>query len=1154
MRFDELLEAAGGDRSEALRLLFVLAKRCADAPEDAVVTGPELAAILASLLEGESTTPPEAWKTAQRLVTIVGPGPAGPTPTAATVVEAIDEILNGTALELAPDDDRYDHKDLLGIGGMGQVHRVFDRRLRRSVALKALHHGVSGLASAHRFALEAELTAQLDHPNIVPLYDFDRGADGGLFFTMKEVEGRCLTDVIDDARHAVRKGADPTTEILRMVRMFRQVCDGVAFAHDQGIAHRDLKPDNVMIGDFGEVQVMDWGLAKRFGEPLESVAGTPGYMAPELMDGEADTVSAGPDIYALGATLRQILDAAQPVPAELEAVAARAMAPQGRYADVAAVAEDVQAWLDGRPLASLSYGRGALIAKWMRRNRRIVQAIAVTVAAAGLVGAVGAIRYVQDITEARDEARRQQQATQTERDRAVLAETTALERLVEAQLSAARASTETNRYSRAHALYQSAAAELEKMGGPQLGTEIGLLDNHERAVRPLFTIPLPEAPAALIIDPVHGWLVSVDPGQPIVAREAPLFETVWKSSVVAPTCLASAVRWEANTFALYCVTEEQVDRLDLGSGESRRVTATEGLPAVIDAPAFTDLIFVGIGDRDDWTREPMLRWRAVAPAEGEWRTLQYLDVNEISAARGPWFIAERYALGHGTVLFHAERGKVRTLGLPLAKGTLSRAGRHVATYHERTYLLSMEPLEGGPPLWTIKPENPLVVRTFAPDDRSLFAAGESPTILELSAADGSLLRSFDGHTEPVREIVATDDLVISRSLDETIRGFSRRKPTNRLEGSTLGLVPPGDILVASGGPRELQFVDVATRKVLRRVDLPMFEDGEDWEAESVQRDGALVVSEKRIVFVPLDDGPPRQLVVSDGPILRAGDRLDDGHIAYCRDSDVILRDPEGVEHKLGSIHREICRDLRIAAPDAIYVSDFWDFSVHRFGLGRDGAHWSRKLEFTVFRLDVGAGLVSVGDWTGRVTAYDAKTGETVLSEDVVEGPAMGNAMTADARYMAVGGWDQRVAILDMETGQSVAEDARHGAPVEWVRWTADERHLISADPDAAVIRDLDLPAALQTSHDALTDLASDPAREREPAEWDDIAVGLAANGLWARALQAAARGERMSQLQLARWHWLAGDKQAAADGFAQIPSHGKGALYRRLCEAAARAE
>ena len=435
-------------------MLFVLAKTCAAHPDRARATGSELVTMLGALLDGEEGPSGGTWQHAQRVVTLVESqhSDAGPTPTAATVVEAIDEILNGEALALTAAEDRYDQNDLLGSGGMGRVYRVFDRRLRRSVALKALHHGVTGLASARRFALEAELTAQLDHPNIVPLYDFDRGPEGGLYFTMKEVRGRSLSDVIDDARHAVtQEGADSTRVILPMVRMFRQVCDGVAFAHDQGIAHRDLKPDNVMVGDFGEVQVMDWGLAQRFGGPTGSPAGTPAYMAPEVAGGAVETIDNGPDIYALGATLYQLLSFSPPyvddtievlervkreapvrpsdrakhaIPTELEAVALRAMSrrPADRYSDVAALADDVQAWLDGRPLASLNYGRGTLLAKWVKRNRRVVVGIALTAAVAALLGSAGAVRYVLDITEARDEARRLQGVTLQERDRAMTAD------------------------------------------------------------------------------------------------------------------------------------------------------------------------------------------------------------------------------------------------------------------------------------------------------------------------------------------------------------------------------------------------------------------------------------------------------------------------------------------------------------------------------------------------------------------------------------------------------------------------------------------------------------------------------------------------------------------------------------------------------------
>ena len=182
---------------------------------------------------------------------------------------------------------------------------------------------------------EAQICAQLQHPNIVPIHDFGRLPDGRLYFTMKEIKGRSLDTVIDALHDAVRDGRFYPTEdgwtFRRLIDAFHKVCQAVGYAHSKGVLHRDLKPDNIMLGEeFGEVLVVDWGIAKvvgradlaaragdfdlvsssragRHATQMGQVAGTPAYMAPEQARGEIDQLNAQTDVYALGAILYEIL-------------------------------------------------------------------------------------------------------------------------------------------------------------------------------------------------------------------------------------------------------------------------------------------------------------------------------------------------------------------------------------------------------------------------------------------------------------------------------------------------------------------------------------------------------------------------------------------------------------------------------------------------------------------------------------------------------------------------------------------------------------------------------------------------------------------------------------------------------------------------------
>jgi eukaryotic-like serine/threonine-protein kinase len=194
----------------------------------------------------------------------------------------------------------------LGRGGMGRVDEIFDRALGRAVAQKAVLPG-SGDALTMLLVAEAQTCAQLEHPSIVPVYDLGCTDDGQPYYTMRVVRGRTLGDVLEGAPDAIDAWSLP-----RLLGVFRQVCLAVDYAHSRGVVHRDLKPDNVIVGQFGEVYVLDWGIAQvlagsdvRRAAHAHVVAGSPGYMAPEQAG--HGSVDARADVFALGVILYQLL-------------------------------------------------------------------------------------------------------------------------------------------------------------------------------------------------------------------------------------------------------------------------------------------------------------------------------------------------------------------------------------------------------------------------------------------------------------------------------------------------------------------------------------------------------------------------------------------------------------------------------------------------------------------------------------------------------------------------------------------------------------------------------------------------------------------------------------------------------------------------------
>jgi serine/threonine protein kinase/formylglycine-generating enzyme required for sulfatase activity len=206
-------------------------------------------------------------------------------------------------------------QEVLGVGGWGEVLRVVDHRLRRVMAMKVLRRSLAHRPDVRaRFIEEAQATAQLEHPGIIPVHELGELSDGRPYFTMREIRGRTLADVL------VERASHPDRwRLRRLIGLLARVCEIVGYAHSRGVIHRDLKPANVMVGPFGEVLVLDWGLVK-VGQHapvstarqdasqltrLGQVSGTPRYMSPEQARGEA--LDGRSDVYALGAILFEIL-------------------------------------------------------------------------------------------------------------------------------------------------------------------------------------------------------------------------------------------------------------------------------------------------------------------------------------------------------------------------------------------------------------------------------------------------------------------------------------------------------------------------------------------------------------------------------------------------------------------------------------------------------------------------------------------------------------------------------------------------------------------------------------------------------------------------------------------------------------------------------
>ncbi len=304
-------------------------------------------------------------------------------------------------------------------GGMGQVHIAYDQFLKREVALKELFsESTIDEAIVHRFIVEAEITAQLEHPGIVPIHSLGLDTNGNPYYTMKLIRGRTLQETIKQYfRHPTE------AELKRLVRRFVSVCQTMSFVHKKGVIHRDLKPANIMLSDHGETLVMDWGIAKSYLKdhpsiavsPSESgmiqsqdrpeltiagtVVGTPAFMSPEQASPDSPDVGPVSDIFSLGAILFYMLtgrnaytgrssqevltkllttkpprpsEVARNIPPGLEAICLKAMSRKikDRYQTAEDLAADLCNWLDGEPISALRETFMERTGRFFRKHRQ----------------------------------------------------------------------------------------------------------------------------------------------------------------------------------------------------------------------------------------------------------------------------------------------------------------------------------------------------------------------------------------------------------------------------------------------------------------------------------------------------------------------------------------------------------------------------------------------------------------------------------------------------------------------------------------------------------------------------------------------------------------------------------------------------------------
>lgn len=352
------------------------------------------------------------------------------------------DIISDKELEslITENGPKYTDSEVLGQGGVGAVYETKDSTLKRTVALKVLSSRLKNSRThVTQFLKEAQLTACIGHPNIIPIHELGYDCDLGIYYTMKKIDGEDFHQILTNIC-AKNKAYLQKYSRRRLLEIFIQVCNGIAFAHSKGLVHRDIKPENIIVGDYGEVFVIDWGLVKNVDDesvtaPIVKninatmdtqtldgqISGTPMYIAPEQIKGDFGYYS---DIYSLGATLYTILTLKLPftpqsdvmktlnkvfngeftrprkkapkqkIPKELEAICLKAMAlnKNDRYTSVKGLIQDITNYWDHGTISAYCYPPHVKLLKLMKRHP-----IVSTTIIASLIGGVTSLSGIRAV-------------------------------------------------------------------------------------------------------------------------------------------------------------------------------------------------------------------------------------------------------------------------------------------------------------------------------------------------------------------------------------------------------------------------------------------------------------------------------------------------------------------------------------------------------------------------------------------------------------------------------------------------------------------------------------------------------------------------------------------------------------------------------------